>query len=187
MDGGGFAPSDYLRNLSQVVLTLGRHGKSVIVGRGAHLILEPAHTLRVRCYAPLEWRVEQIAQRERISLAGARARVTDKLGRTVELQGRAVGEFTMQPYGEGYFCTHGPMVFEGRGRLWRGMVEWSAMRTIPPWHLDKLGLDGGNDGGKGITDTPGGIKLQCEGHDVRYRNAWIKDLDLAKPDTDFSE
>ena len=49
------------------------------------------------------------------------------------------------------------------------------------------GLDGGNDGGKGITDIPGGLKLQCEGHDVRYRNAWIKELDLEKPDTDFQE
>ena len=49
------------------------------------------------------------------------------------------------------------------------------------------GLDGGNDGGKGITDKPGGLKLQCEGHDVRYRHAWIKELDLAKPDTDFKD
>lgn len=49
----------------------------------------------------------------------------------------------------------------------------------------KSGIDGGNDGGKGITDTPGGIKLQCEGHDVRYRNAWIKPLDLTAPNTDF--
>ena len=47
------------------------------------------------------------------------------------------------------------------------------------------GLDGGNRGGKGITDVPGPLKLQCEGHDVRYRNAWIKELDLEKPDTDF--
>ena len=47
------------------------------------------------------------------------------------------------------------------------------------------GLDGGNDEGRGITDTPGGLKLQCEGHDVRYRNIWIKELDLATPDTDF--
>ncbi len=47
------------------------------------------------------------------------------------------------------------------------------------------GIDGGNDGGKGITDTPGGLKLQCEGHDVRYRNAWIKEIDLEKADTDF--
>lgn len=30
-------------------------------------------------------------------------------------------------------------------------------------------IDGGNNEGRGITDTPGGLKLQCEGHDVRYR------------------
>jgi hypothetical protein len=53
------------------------------------------------------------------------------------------------------------------------------------WGGPRSGIDGGNDGGKGITDTPGGLKLQCEGHDVRYRNAWIKELDLEKPDTDF--
>ena len=49
------------------------------------------------------------------------------------------------------------------------------------------GLDGGNDGGKGITDVPGGLKLQCEGHDVRYRNAWIKEVDLKEAETDFKE
>ncbi|MEI8109211.1 MAG: DUF1080 domain-containing protein [Verrucomicrobiota bacterium] len=47
------------------------------------------------------------------------------------------------------------------------------------------GIDGGNQGGKGITDLPGGLKLQCEGHDVRYRNAWIKEIDLPLPDSDF--
>jgi hypothetical protein len=55
------------------------------------------------------------------------------------------------------------------------------------WGGPNSGIDGGNDGGKGITDTPGGIKLQCEGHDVRYRNTWIKELNLEKPETDFSE
>jgi len=55
------------------------------------------------------------------------------------------------------------------------------------WGGANSGLDGGNDGGKGITDTPGGLKLQCEGHDVRYRNAWIKELDIKEADTDFKE
>lgn len=55
------------------------------------------------------------------------------------------------------------------------------------WGGPRSGVDGGNDGGKGITDTPQGLKLQCEGHDVRYRNIWIQKLDLAKPDTDFTE
>jgi hypothetical protein len=53
------------------------------------------------------------------------------------------------------------------------------------WGGANSGIDGDNDGGKGITDTPGGLKLQCEGHDVRYRNAWIKEIDLEKADTDF--
>lgn len=55
------------------------------------------------------------------------------------------------------------------------------------WGGANSGIDGGNDGGKGITDTPGGLKLQCEGHDVRFRNVWIKELDLTKADTDFKE
>jgi hypothetical protein len=53
------------------------------------------------------------------------------------------------------------------------------------WGGPNSGLDGGNDGGKGITDVPGGLKLQAEGHDVRYRNIWIKELDLKDADTQF--
>jgi hypothetical protein len=55
------------------------------------------------------------------------------------------------------------------------------------WGGPRSGVDGGNEGGKGITDTPEGLKLQAEGHDVRYRNAWIKELDLKEPETDFNE
>jgi len=47
------------------------------------------------------------------------------------------------------------------------------------------GQDGGNDDGKGITDRPGGLKLQAEGHDVLYRNIWIMQLDLKAANTDF--
>lgn len=53
------------------------------------------------------------------------------------------------------------------------------------WGGKFSGIDGGNQGGVGITDVPGGLKLQCEGHDVRYRNTWIKELDLEKANTDF--
>ena len=53
------------------------------------------------------------------------------------------------------------------------------------WGGENSGIDGGNDGGKGITDTPGGLKLQAEGHNVLYRNIWIKEEDLSKADTDF--
>ena len=53
------------------------------------------------------------------------------------------------------------------------------------WGGANSGIDGGNNGGKGITDVPGGLKLQCEGHDVRYRNAWIKEVEFKEANTDF--
>jgi hypothetical protein len=53
------------------------------------------------------------------------------------------------------------------------------------WGGANSGIDGGNDGGKGITDVPGGLKLQAEGHDVLFRNIWIEELSLKEPNTDF--
>jgi len=83
--------------------------------------------------------------------------------------------------------------FKANKRIEKGMVSMyfngekahTNFQISQVWGGPRSGIDGGNDGGKGITDKPGGLKLQCEGHDVRYRNAWIKELDLEKPDTDF--
>lgn len=55
------------------------------------------------------------------------------------------------------------------------------------WGGPRSGVDGGNDGGAGITDSPQGLKLQSEGHDVRYRNTWIQEVTLADANTDFTE
>lgn len=53
------------------------------------------------------------------------------------------------------------------------------------WGGPNSGLDGGIDGGKAITDQPGGIKLQAEGHHVLFRNIWIKEIGLNGKGTDF--
>lgn len=53
------------------------------------------------------------------------------------------------------------------------------------WGGPNSGQDGGNDRGKGITDRPGGVKLQAEGHNVFYRNIWIKEVNLDGKGTDF--
>lgn len=54
------------------------------------------------------------------------------------------------------------------------------------WGGANSGIEGDNDQqGNGLTDKPGGLKLQAEGHDVRYRNIWIKPLVLKRPDTAF--
>jgi hypothetical protein len=68
-----------------------------------------------------------------------------------------------------------------------GIKVHTNQRINQVWGGANSGIDGGNDGGKGITDVPGGLKLQCEGHDVRYRNAWIKEVELKEAETDFKE
>jgi len=66
-----------------------------------------------------------------------------------------------------------------------GIKVHKNVRINQVWGGKNSGLDGGNDGGKGITDRRGGLKLQAEGHDVLYKNIWIKELDLVEADTDF--
>jgi hypothetical protein len=68
-----------------------------------------------------------------------------------------------------------------------GIKVHSNQKINQVWGGANSGIDGGNNGGKGITDTPGGIKLQCEGHEVLYRNIWIKELDLTAANTDFEK
>ncbi|MCK6535919.1 MAG: cytidylate kinase-like family protein [Polyangiaceae bacterium] len=75
MDGGTLSPTDYLRNLTKVILSFGRHGKGVIVGRGAQYILDPKRTLRIRAFAPLDARVRRIASRDGLSRGEARAKI----------------------------------------------------------------------------------------------------------------
>jgi len=70
------SPEDYVRSLSTVVHALGRLGQSILVGRGAHLILDPSLTLRVRFEAPFEQRVERVARAFQDSAAQARSRVS---------------------------------------------------------------------------------------------------------------
>ena len=75
MDGGALSPTEYLRNVTKVILSLGRHGKGVIVGRGSQYILDPKRTLRVRAYAPLDARVRRIAARDGLGRTEARTKI----------------------------------------------------------------------------------------------------------------
>jgi len=60
-------PDVYLRHLSKVILTIGKHGCAVVVGRGAQFILPPEKTFRIRFIAPLEQRIARIMQTHKCS------------------------------------------------------------------------------------------------------------------------
>ncbi|MBM4396689.1 MAG: cytidylate kinase-like family protein [Deltaproteobacteria bacterium] len=73
--GDRMTGDDYMKDLSRVVLSLAHHGRAVIVGRGAHFLLAPAWTLRVRAFAAMDVRVARVAETHVLPPADARARV----------------------------------------------------------------------------------------------------------------
>ncbi len=72
--------TDYNRHRSQLLLALARHGRCVIIGRGAYRILDPRCTLRVRTIAPLEHRVRVVGQLLQLATTEARVAVLAKDG-----------------------------------------------------------------------------------------------------------
>jgi cytidylate kinase len=63
IDRHSFDHEYYLKYLMTVLMTIARHGRAVIVGRGANFVLPPERGLRVRVIAPLEQRIAEMGRR----------------------------------------------------------------------------------------------------------------------------
>jgi cytidylate kinase len=59
----------------RVIGAIGRHGKAIIVGRGANFVLPPENRFRVRIIAPLELRVNRVAETYGVSKKEAKRHV----------------------------------------------------------------------------------------------------------------
>ncbi len=68
-------PDEYSQHLMKAIGAIGKHGRAVIVGRGANFILPPEKRFAVRIVAPPTWRVANIAKQFSITTADARRRV----------------------------------------------------------------------------------------------------------------
>ncbi|MBC8430549.1 MAG: cytidylate kinase-like family protein [Desulfobacterales bacterium] len=68
-------PDRYLQHLMKVIGTIGKHGRAVIVGRGANFVLPPDKRLSVRIVAPLEIRIKNVTRDFGIDKEEARRRV----------------------------------------------------------------------------------------------------------------
>jgi cytidylate kinase len=68
-------PDEVSRVLMRVIGTIGRHGKAIIVGRGANFVLPPENRFRVRIIAPLEMRVNHVAETYGVTKKEAKRRV----------------------------------------------------------------------------------------------------------------
>jgi len=68
-------PDQYLRHLMNVIGTIGKHGRAVVVGRGANFILPPEQRFRVRITASQRLRIENVARDFNLSQDEAKRRV----------------------------------------------------------------------------------------------------------------
>lgn len=55
--GQSVTEPDYGEQLRHLLKAIGRHGSAVIVGRGAHCVMDPQQSLRVRVICPIDHRV----------------------------------------------------------------------------------------------------------------------------------
>lgn len=55
-------PDLYLEHLMKVVATIGKHGRAVVVGRGACFILPPEECFSVRVVAPMAVRIQNVVE-----------------------------------------------------------------------------------------------------------------------------
>ncbi|HBL16295.1 MAG TPA: hypothetical protein DD417_05925 [Elusimicrobia bacterium] len=65
----------YFHHLLRVLLTIGKKGHAVILGRGASFILPSRECLRVLFVAPLDVRIRDFAQRQKLTLEEAKRRI----------------------------------------------------------------------------------------------------------------
>jgi len=68
-------PDEVSRLLMRIIGAIGRHGKAIIVGRGANFVLPPENRFRVRIIAPLELRVARVAETHAVSKKEAKRHV----------------------------------------------------------------------------------------------------------------
>jgi cytidylate kinase len=71
-------PDTYLKHLLVVISTIAKHGRAVIVGRGANLILPAEDIFAVRVIAPLQKRIREVALTHRVTTEMAKRRVIQR-------------------------------------------------------------------------------------------------------------
>jgi len=78
VDSQFYSADKFFHQLMLVIAAIARHGRSVIVGRGAGLMLPPAQSLRVSIIAPLDSRVDNVVAKYGVTPQEARKRVIQR-------------------------------------------------------------------------------------------------------------
>lgn len=68
-------PGLYLEHLMKIVHVIGKHGRAVIVGRGANFILPEQERFSVRVVSPLDVRIQNVVREYNVSINEAKRRI----------------------------------------------------------------------------------------------------------------
>ena len=68
-------PDEYLKHLMKVIGAIGKHGRAIIVGRGANFIIPPENRLRLRIVAPQNFRIANLVRTLDITEEDAKSRI----------------------------------------------------------------------------------------------------------------
>jgi cytidylate kinase len=68
-------PDEYLKHLMKVIGAIGKHGRAIIVGRGANFIISPENRFRLRIVAPQNVRVANVARAFDVTTEDAKRRI----------------------------------------------------------------------------------------------------------------
>ena len=71
-------PDTYLKHLLVVINTIAKHGRAVIVGRGANFILPAEDIFSVRVICPLKKRISEVALAHKVTTEKAKRRVIQR-------------------------------------------------------------------------------------------------------------
>jgi len=105
-------PDLYLEHLFKVIATIGKHGRAVIVGRGANFILPPEERFSVRIVAPLTVRIQNAAAWHAVSMDDAKRRIIARESRRRAFVRQSFNADISDPIHYDLTCNTGRMSFE---------------------------------------------------------------------------
>ncbi len=68
-------PDEYLKHLMKVIGAIGKHGRAIIVGRGANFVIPPENRFRLRIVAPLPVRIANLTRTFDVTAEDAKRRI----------------------------------------------------------------------------------------------------------------
>ncbi len=69
-------PDEYSKLLFQILTTIGKHGKAIIMGRGANCVLQNQNALKVRIVAPFQTRCDYVQKTRDLNRENAKKYIT---------------------------------------------------------------------------------------------------------------